>query len=164
MDANAVVEDAKRRLLALAGDPPFRFKETSRTAAQSYMRGMTTFEGCLPSEIAAAESSLGVQFTAVFRAYLRHMGKAPGHLFCGSDVAQPSRFEEFRRFGQELMHETGQSLELPADAVVFLTHQGYQFTFIQPHGGFDSPVLNMWRRRARRSRSPTASPPSWMPS
>ena len=38
--------------------------------------------------------------------------------------------------------ETGQSLELPADAVVFLTHQGYQFTFIQPHGGFDSPVLN----------------------
>src|SRR5688572_10147050 len=142
MDADAVIEDVKRRLLALANDPPFRFKQTSRTAAQWYMRRMTTFEGCPQAEIAAIETNLGVEFTEMFRAYLRHMGKARGHLFCGSDIAQPSLFEEFRRFGQELMHETSQSLELPADAVVFLTHQGYQFTFVQLRGGFDCPVLN----------------------
>jgi hypothetical protein len=141
MDVDAVIEDVKRRLLALADNPPFRFKQTSRTAAQWYMRRMTTFEGCPEAEIAAVEASLGVQFTEVFRAYLRHMGKARGHLFCGSDIAQPSRFEEFRQFGQELMHETSQSLELPVDAVVFLTHQGYQFTFVQPRGGFDCSVL-----------------------
>ena len=148
MDADALIEDVKRRLLALAEDPPFRFKQTSRTAAQWYMRRMTTFEGCPPAEIAAAEASLGVQFTDVFRAYLRHMGNARGHLFCGSDIARPSQFAEFRQFGQELMHETSQSLELPPDAVVFLTHQGYQFTFVQPHGGSDCPVLNYTETRS----------------
>lgn len=142
MDADTLIEDVKRRLLALADDPPFRFKQTSRTAAQWYMRQMTTFEGCSQAEITTVEASLGVQFTDVFRAYLRHMGKARGQLFCGSDIAQPFQFVEFRQFAQELMHETSQSLVLPLNAVVFLTHQGYQFTFIQSHGGFDSPVLN----------------------
>ena len=70
------------------------------------------------------------------------MGKSRGHLFCGSDVAQPSQFEEFRQFGQELMHETSPSLTLPNDAIVFLTHQGYNFTYIQPCGGFDCAVMN----------------------
>jgi hypothetical protein len=142
MHADALIEDLKRRLLALAADPPFRFEHTSRTAAQGYMRGMTTFEGRPPAEVAAIEASLGVRFTEVFGAYLRHMGRARGHLFRGSDVARPSQFHEFRQFGQELMRETSELLELPPDAVVFLTHQGYQFSFIQPRGGFDSPVLN----------------------
>lgn len=99
-------------------------------------------QGCPQAEIDAIEASLGVVFTEMFRAYLRHMGKARGHLFRGSDIAQPSKFEEFRQFARELMHETSQSPELPTDAVVFLTRQGYQFTFLQPRGGFDCPVLN----------------------
>jgi hypothetical protein len=102
---------------------------------------MTTFEGSSEAEIVAAEADLGVRFTDVFRAYLRQMGKSRGHLLCGSNVAEPSRFPEFRQVAQELMHETSQSLELPPDAVVFLTHQGYQFLFIRPDGGFDCPVL-----------------------
>jgi len=142
MDAEAVIEALKRRLLALADHPPFRFKQTSRTAAQWYMRRMTTFEGCSEAEIAAVEAYFGVQFTDVFRTYLRQMGKARGDLLCGSDVAQPPQFAEFRQFGQELMHQASQALELPDDAIVFLAHQGYQFTFIQLHGGFDCPVMN----------------------
>jgi len=128
--------------LALAVDPPFRFKKTSRAAAQQYMRSMTTFEGYSQAEIAAIEARLGVQFTDVFRSYLRHMGKSRGYLFGGSDVAQPSQFEDFRQFGQKLMHETSRSLDLPRDAIVFLSHQGYQFLFIQPRGGFDCAVMN----------------------
>jgi hypothetical protein len=142
MDADAVIDDVKRRLLKLANDPPFRFKRTSRTAARWYMNRMSTFEGCSQQEIAAAEARLGSKFTDVFRAYLRQMGKARGHLFGGSNIAKPSQFDEFREFGQELMHETSPLLALPADAIVFLSHQGYQFTFIRPQGDFDCPVLN----------------------
>ena len=60
MVAETVIEDVKRRLLALADAPPFRFKRTSRTAAQRYMRRMTTFEGCSETELAACEARLGV--------------------------------------------------------------------------------------------------------
>lgn len=142
MNADALIEDVKRRLTALAEAPPFRFKQTSGAAARRYMREMTTFEGWPEGEIEAIEKDLGVVLTDMFRAYLRHMGKARGHLFCGSDVAQPSQFEELRRFGQKLMNETSPSLVLPADAIVFLAHQGYQFTFLQPRGGFDCPVMS----------------------
>lgn len=140
MDANELMEDLKRRLTALAENPPFRFKRTSRSAARQYMQRMTTFRGCSANEIASAEATLEVRFTDVFKAYLLHLSLARGHLLSGSRVAQPAEFAAFGTTAQEILHDTDRSLQLPSDAVVFLTHQGYQFQFIQPHGEYDCPV------------------------
>ncbi len=48
----------------------------------------------------------------------------------------------------ELLSETDSTLKLPPEAVVFLSHQGYQFVYVLASGGFDGPPM-MWTETER---------------
>lgn len=88
------------------------------------------FAGYSESEIAATEARIGQKFPADFRAYLLAMGRMRGELFCGSDLAALSELEEYRQDALDLLAETDESLAPPANAIVFLFHQGYQFLYL----------------------------------
>lgn len=140
-DASAVIADVEKRLVRMADDPPFRFVETPPEEAEAYLRRMTTFVGFSEEEVLGAERALGgVCFPAVFRAYLRRMGRARGDLFYGSDLAGLDGFEPFRATAEDLLRSSSVPESLPKDAVVFLFRQGTTCLYLLARGGFDGPV------------------------
>jgi hypothetical protein len=155
MDANSIIADWKRRLIAMAEDPPYVFHDTPQELIAAHHRRLTTFVGYSEEEVAGAEGQLGVRFPVVFRAYLREMGRSPGDLFRGSDLADIAGFDRLRDAALALMAETDPGLTLPPDAVVFLFHQGYAFLYLRAAGGFDSPV---WQYAETESEPEEAAP------
>jgi hypothetical protein len=138
--ADNILGEVCQRLRTLAANRPFRFVRTARGDAESFLRRQTDFTGHPEAEVAQAERRLGVAFPLVFRTYLKRMGRGHGDLFCGSDVAGLGGLERFRGHAQALMQESQVAEPLRPDAVVFLFHQGYAFTYFLAGGGFDSPV------------------------
>jgi SMI1/KNR4 family protein SUKH-1 len=151
MDASAIIAGWKKRLIALADNPEYVFRDTPRHLIKEHYRRLTTFVGYSEPEVAAAEARLGVRFPAVFRQYLLEMAKSPGDLFCGSDLPGIAEFEQFRLNALELMAETDPALTLPPEAVVFQFHQGYTFVYLLAAGGFDGPPMQ-WTEMEREPR------------
>ena len=144
---SSVVADWKQRLIALADNPPYVYRDTPQYLIEQHYRRLTTFKGYTEDEVAEAEVRLGVRFPTVFREFLREMAKSPGDLFRGSDLAGITEFEQFRADALELLSETDPALSLPAEAVVFLMHQGYTFAYIFGVGGFDGSLMQWTENR-----------------
>ena len=152
MDPSLIVANWKRRLIRLAENPPYVFRDTTQDLIERHHhRRLTTFVGYSPTEIADAEARLGICFPIVFRTYLREMARSPGDLFRGSDLARIADFEQFRSNALELLAETDPALTLPREAVVFLFHQGYTFVYLLATGAFDSPPMQ-WTETEREPR------------
>jgi hypothetical protein len=151
MDAPSIVVDWKRRLITMAENPPYVFRDTAQHLIEQHHRRLTTFVGYSELEVAEAEARLGIRFPVVFRTYLREMAKSPGDLFRGSHLAGIADFEQFRANALELLAETDPALTLPREAVVFLFHQGYTFVYILATGVFDSPPMQ-WTETEREPR------------
>lgn len=141
MDASLIIAAAKRRLLVLAENPPYAYRDAPQHLIEQHQERQKTFGGFSETDVAAAEQRLGLRLPTVFRAYLLELGKFRGELFRGSDVAGIDDFDQFRADALALMAETDSSLNLPADAIVFQFHQGYTFLFLHANGAFDGPVL-----------------------
>lgn len=156
MDAAPIIAGWKRRLTALAEDPPYVYRDTPRHLIERHHRRLTTFVGYTEAEVAEAEARLGLRFPAVFREFLRQMARSPGDLFRGGDLAGIAEFEQFRADALELLAETDPTLPLPADAVVFLSHQGYTFVYVLAVGGFDGPPMQ-WTEGERGPRQVAAT-------
>jgi hypothetical protein len=156
MDAATIIAGWKQRLTWLAKNSEYVFRDTPQRLIDEHYRRLTTFVGYAGSDVAEAESRLGIQFPAVFRQYLLEMAKSPGDLFRGSDLAHISQFEEFRANALELLGETDPLLILPPEAVVFLFHQGYAFVYLLAAGGFDSPPMQ-WTETEREPRQVAAT-------
>jgi len=140
--AEKFVEGVCQRLRDLAANRPFRFIDTRRRDAQSYLNKLVWFQGYSEDEIVQAEKRLNVVFPTVFHAYLARLGKARGQLFVGSDLAAgPLEFAKFSADAEELMRESQAESGLPLNAVVFLFHQGYSFCYLLLAGGCDGPVM-----------------------
>lgn len=137
MDAGTIVAGWKQRLITLAENPEYVFRDTPKHLIERHQRRLTTFVGYPEEKVAETEMRLGVRFPTVFRQYLLEMAAARGSLFEGSDVAGIDEFEQFRAKGLELLAETDSALSLPPEAVVFLLHQGYLFVYLHAAGGFD---------------------------
>src|SRR5262245_4753342 len=90
--------------------------------------------------IDALEKHLGLQLPKAYRAYLLIAGSAPPPGLVGSDCHGASLFK-LREWGLELLKQSGNPFELPADAVVFLVHQGYQFFYFHAGVTDDPPVF-----------------------
>src|SRR5689334_8291849 len=103
MDAASIIADWRRRLVAMAEAPPYVFRDTPWHLADAYERRLKTFNGFPEAEVAGAEARLGVRFPAVFREYLLQMGRSPGALFDGSDLAGVGEFEGFRVAAEEVL-------------------------------------------------------------
>ena len=147
MDATAIIADWKRRLTAMAENPPYVFRNTPQYLIEKHRQRLTAFAGYPEQEVAEAEARLGVRFPDVFRTYLREMARSPGDLFRGSDLAG-MKFEEFRTEASEILAKTDPTLALPPEAVIFLLHQGYTFLFLNASRGFDGPLLQ-WKEYRR---------------
>ena len=141
MQASSIIAGWKRRLVALAHNPPFEFKDTPQQLIDERYRQLTTFAGYAEREIAGAEAELGIKFPEVFRVYLSEMGHSSGCLFSGSDLARLPDFERFRMNALTLLARTTPTVTLPRDAVVFLFHERYMFLYIIAAAGFDGPVM-----------------------
>src|SRR5262245_13725031 len=96
MSAASIVADWKRRLIALAENRPYVFRDTPKHLIDQHERRLTTFAGYTESEVADAEAQLRARFPDVFREFLLQMAKSPGDLFRGSDLAGIGDFERFR--------------------------------------------------------------------
>lgn len=141
MKALSIVTGWQRRLVSMAEDPPYVFRSTAQHLIDEHRRRLTTFVGYSESVVSAAELRLGVRLPVVFRTFLREMGKSPGELFRGSDLAGVDEFDQFSADALELLSETDRTLSLPQEAIVFLFHQGYTFVYVLGNGGFDGPPM-----------------------
>lgn len=141
LDADSVINAIRKRLIAIANNPPYRYIDTSAKDRAAYETRKRSFTGYADEEIVAVETSLGVRFPAVYRAYLRIMGITHGDLFRGSNVASINDYKEHRTFAQDLIEEEDVDWQLDDKAVVFLEHQGYTFYYFIADGGFDSAIF-----------------------
>ena len=134
------IESVRQRLVQLADNRPYRYKNTTAAARDAYEASKRTFVGFSESEISDCESKLHVRFPAIYRAFLNTMGRKHGDLFCGSDFATLEQLTEHREFAEKLMSENDATWELESNAVVFMEHQGYTFCFFDSSNGQDAPV------------------------
>jgi len=141
METDSTITDWKRRLIAMAENPPYAFRDTPQSLIDEYQHRLTTFMGYSEQEVTAAESRLGVQFPQMFRAYLLELGKSRGELYCNSLMAGITEFEQFQADALALITETDPGLSLPSDAVVFLLYCGETYVYLQADGGFDGPTM-----------------------
>ncbi|WP_254508391.1 SMI1/KNR4 family protein [Anatilimnocola floriformis] len=145
------IADWKKRLTALADNPGYVFVDTPPDLiARHYLR-LTKFSGYTEWEVAAVEKKLDVEFPEMFRHYLLEMGKSPGDLFRGSDLAATSEFENFHAKANALLAETDPALKLPRDAVVWLFHHDCTFVYLHGVGGSDGPTMQ-WTETEREPR------------
>ena len=93
-----------------------------------------------PGQVAALEQHLGLPLPAAYRAYLLVAGAYPPPKLVGSDCHGQYLYK-LRGWADELLRESGRPFELPADAVVFLMHQGYQFFYFRADGCDDDPPV-----------------------
>lgn len=91
-----------------------------------------------PEQVAALERHLGLPLPAAYRAYLLIAGAYPAPGLVGSDCHGQYLYQ-LRGWADELLEESGSPFLLPADAVVFLMHQGYQFFYFRVDGIADDP-------------------------
>ncbi|QDV30838.1 SMI1 / KNR4 family protein [Planctopirus ephydatiae] len=139
-DADSVIDAIRKRLIAIADNPPYRYVNTSTKDRAVYEANKRSFTGYTEQQIAAAETALNVRFPTVYRSYLRIMGVTHGDLFCGSSVASINDYSDHRKFAEELINESDVKWQLDEKAVVFLEHQGYMFCYFIADGSFDSPI------------------------
>lgn len=97
--------------------------------------------GCSEAEIAQVERILNVKLPAAYREFLLRMGRGAGDFYCGSDLHWP-KVLGLTEAGRELVSEDEADIQLPADAIVIVMHQGYQFLFIRATEGDDPPVYH----------------------
>ncbi|MFX0578397.1 SMI1/KNR4 family protein [Nocardia nepalensis] len=139
--AEAIVAVWKSRLVTLADNPEYVFIDTPQELIDQHRAWLTTFSGCRDAELEAVEARGGGRFSAVFRQYLLRMGEACGDLFRGSDRAGIRGFDRLREDAREIVDDVGGAWNLPTDAAIVLTHQGYTFDYVRAIGGFDGPVM-----------------------
>jgi SMI1/KNR4 family protein SUKH-1 len=96
-------------------------------------------KGCSPDEVRQIEEHCGVRLPSIYRDFLLQMGHGAGMFFQGSDVFLPALLD-LREAASELLEESGAAVSLPADAFVFLMHQGYEFLYFRVSEGDDPPV------------------------
>jgi hypothetical protein len=90
---------------------------------------LETVRGCSPQEIEGIKSRQGVDYLpGLYVEYLAVLGKEDGDLHVGSDRLY-SHLLLLKDWAKELLEENDQPFDLPADAFVFLMHQGYQFLY-----------------------------------
>jgi hypothetical protein len=105
--------------------------------------GDRTLEGASDAEIQALEAYAGGPLPAVYRQFLKQLGRSAGELLRGSEyaVSQPLRLH-LREHAEDLLRRSAAPFALPASAFVFLMSQGYQFSFFNLDQGDDPSVYH----------------------
>jgi hypothetical protein len=97
-------------------------------------------KGATELEIDSLEREVGLRLPAAYKSYLRAMGKGAGDLFVGTDVFL-LQVPGITEYAAEVLHELDPSLQLPADTLVFSSHQGYVFYYFRTDPPDDDPPV-----------------------
>jgi hypothetical protein len=89
-----------------------------------------------PAEVASFERHLGLPLPAAYRAYLLLAGQWPPAALAGSHC-HGRHLYTIRDAAEKLLRECGNPFDLPANAIVFWMHQGYQFEYFLADGAED---------------------------
>lgn len=100
-------------------------------------------EGASDEEIVELESYAGGRFPAVYKQFLKCLGRSAGELLRGSEyaISQSLRLR-LKEHAEELLRRSDASFVLPRKAFVFLMSQGYQFAFFNLDQGDDPCVYH----------------------
>jgi hypothetical protein len=95
--------------------------------------------GCPEEEIARLEEGLGVALPAVYRQFLRRMGRSAARFLTGTDFLFAD-LGGLRLQAQQSLHETKAGFRLKDTDFVFAAHQGYEFLFFDAQESDDPAV------------------------
>ena len=95
--------------------------------------------GCSDQEIREVELDQGVTLPQSYRQFLQSMGKFLAPMWAGSFFTYPAVLG-LREVAFDLLQENGEPFVLAQDALVFWSHQGYMFMFLDTSYGADPPV------------------------
>jgi hypothetical protein len=95
--------------------------------------------GCTQEELGMVTKDVMTSLPRIYQMFLLGMGRGAGRFYEGSHIFYPSMLG-LKAVANEMLEEEEKELTLPADAIVFVMHQGYQFLFIRSSEGDDPPV------------------------
>jgi SMI1-KNR4 cell-wall len=99
--------------------------------------------GASDEDITELENYAGGRLPAVYKQFLKQLGRSAGELFRGSEYALSQKFcLHLKEHAEELLKRKEASFTLPQSAFVFLMSQGYQFTFFNLDEGDDPTVYH----------------------
>jgi hypothetical protein len=120
-----------------AGDEFFAAFEAEVRA----LDGERQIAGLTPAEIEEIRRDQQVtSLPAYYASFLRLFGRRSGGLLIGTDVLYPDILGG-KQDTREALEERGVSHLMPADAVVFAIHGGYEFYWLEPDGSDDPPLV-----------------------
>lgn len=93
--------------------------------------------GCSEKEIEALERHIGTSLPKSYREFLALMGHKAGNFLRGSDFLYKDLFE-LTAFTKETLMKG--PFQLPDDAFVFFSHQGYIFAYFRLSDGNDPAI------------------------
>ena len=95
--------------------------------------------------IDSLERHLKTQLPKAYREFLQIFGVNGGSFLVGSDFLVKNIYGT-RTWANETIQESGSKWQMPEKAVVFLSHQGYQFLYFDAAAGDDPPVMHFSER------------------
>lgn len=106
--------------------------------------------GCSSAEVEEVAAEYDVDLPIAYRRFLEVMGRDAAGLFGGSDIGYPHAIG-MAHSARELLRDNASAFQLPADAVVFMFHQGYMFWFLRS----DDSTVCEWAESRDGDRAPT---------
>jgi hypothetical protein len=92
------------------------------------------------AELDELQAALGGNLPSAYRDFMRKMGRSAGPLLAGTDAFYPEIIE-YQEDAAEVAASGGASYEVPAGAIIFAIHQGYQIYWMPSGCGDDPPVF-----------------------
>jgi len=115
------------------------------------LAGWWEIRGCWEGEIKDLERFYGIKLPALYRAFLKRMGRGAGRYGRGTDMFYKHLFDN-RAGMEEVLELDGNPFPLTPTEYVFCSHQGYIFFYFETDPLFDDPPVYGYKEGQRRNR------------
>jgi hypothetical protein len=137
-----------------------------KTAQNKLMEAGFAFEGdfigCTQMEILSIEDRFAIQLPSCYRDFLGVMGRRAGALFlAGSDYSFPTVLR-FRNDAEELLRKCLPEFKLPPTVFVFISHQGYNYSWFNCGKPADDPPVFLFTEGEKEPRMVSDSFSTWL--
>ncbi|MFI0940777.1 SMI1/KNR4 family protein [Streptomyces sp. NPDC021020] len=121
------------------GDRASDFAEVLRRYSARGVLATAPISGLSDSQLFAVELDQGVRLPAEYERFLRFMGLEAGGLF-GAEVILFPDILGIKSRARDMVAEFGIDVDL-SDALVFASHQGYMYFYMNPEDGVGNPPI-----------------------
>lgn len=115
-------------------------EEVARQLINANLASPKTIKGCTENEIEQLEAFFDINLPAVYKQFLKGMGKSAGDFLVGTDYLFPYLLN-FRKMAEDLLEDCNAPFRLNKSDFVFAVHQGYQFLFFRVSDSSDDPAI-----------------------